>query len=135
MKHKEETIKTQSKWTKDDLDCAFVNDDEEKSDNEYDFEDEDSEYVFDDNFHDNVKNCFKNHSIINNNDEFKIFSDTFYQIKNNDETLFNKLVEKFNKKEKKILNDLLFVRNVKVEYKGKELDVPRRTLKIKRTVH
>lgn len=134
VKHKEETIKTQSKWTKDDLDCAFVNDDEEKSDNEYDFEDEDSEYVFDDNFHDNVKNCFKNHNIINNNDEFKIFSDTFYQIKNNDETLFNKLVEKFNKKEKKILNDLLFVRNVKVEYKGKKFDVPRRTLKIKRNV-
>ena len=134
-KHKEESVKTHSKWTKSDLDCAFVDSDEEKSDNEYDYEDEDSEFDYDNSFNENVKKCFKNHCIINNYDEFKIFSETFYQIKSNNEALFNKLIENFSKKEKKILNDLLFVRNVKVEYKGKELDVPRRTLKIKRTVH
>ena len=135
IKHKDETIKTQSRLTKNDLDCAFVNSDEEKSDNEYDFDMDDSEYDFDNSFNENIKNCLKNHYIINNTDEFKIFSETFYHIKNNEEALFNTLVDSFSKKEKKVLNDLLFVRNVKVEYNGKKFDVPRRTLKIKRNVH
>ena len=135
IKHKDETIKTQSRLTKNDLDCAFVNSDEEKSDNEYDFDLDDSEYDFDNSFNENIKNCLKNHCIINNTDEFKIFSETFYHIKSNEEALFNTLVDSFSKREKKLLNDLLFVRNVKVEYNGKQFDVPRRTLKIKRNAH
>ena len=38
------------------------------------------------------------------------------------------------KNELKIVNDLFLVRNIKIEYNGKQIEVPRRTLKIKRKV-
>ena len=74
----------------------------------------------------------KNHNIINNNDEFKFFSETFYLIKSSDEDLYDELLSNFENKQIKMINDLLFVRNIKIEYNGKQVEVPRRTLKIQR---
>lgn len=135
VKHKEETVKTKSKITKDDLNCDFVNEDEEKLDNEFDVDIDDSFEDFDNNFYDNVIKCLKTHPLIDKCDEFKIFSETFNNIKCNNEPLFNKLDNCFSKPEKKVINNLLFLRNVTVEYNGKKFDVPRKTLKIKRNVH
>ena len=79
-----------------------------------------------------VENCLKQHSIIINSDEFKIFSETFKLIKNNDEKFFNDLLSCFSEMEQKSLDSLIFVRNIKIDFNGKKIDVPRKTLKIKR---
>ena len=135
VKHKEESVKIQAKLTNSEIKCGFVNSDNEESENDEENDYEDSENSLDNSFYENIKNILKENTIFMNNDEFKIFSETLYQIKINDEVLSNELSKNFNKKETKMLNDLLFVRNVKVEYNGKKFEVPRRTLKIKRNIH
>ena len=138
IKHKEESIKIKTKITHDELKCDFISSDDEKSDKEFEIDEinvEDSEDEFDNHFFEIIQNCLKTHSIIVNSDEFKIFSETFYLVKSTDENLFNELSNSFNKNEIKIVNDLLYVRNIKVEINGKNIEVPRRTLKIKRNIH
>ena len=136
-KHKDESISTKSKLTEEEINCDFINEEGDKSDNECDFniDFENIGEEFDNNFYETANKCLKMHNIINNSDEFKIFSETFYFIKNNDPVLFNSLLADFDKDKQKIVKDLLFVRNVKVEYNGKKYEIPRRTLKIKRNVY
>jgi len=132
VKHKEESVKIQAKLTNSEIKCGFINSDNEQSEDE-DLEDFDN--GFDSSFYEKIKNCLKDNSIVMNNDEFQIFSDTIYQIKNNDKILFDNLFKNFNKRDSKTIRDLLFVRNIKVEYNGEKYDIPRRTLKIKRNIH
>ena len=132
LKHKRESLKIQTKISNSEMKCSFVNSDDEESENEEEYED--SENDLDNSFYESIKNSLKENSFIMKNDEFKIFSETLYNIKNNDEILSNELFKNFNKKETKMLNDLLYVRNVKIEYNGKNFEVPRRTLKIKRNI-
>ena len=133
IRHKEESLKIQSKLTNSEIKCGFVHyDDNEESEKEDPYDSDDSESAFDNTFYETIKNSLKDNIIINM-DEFKIFSETFYQIKNNDENLFNELLDVLDEKEK--IKDLLFVRNVKIEYKGHNFEVPRKTLKIKRNAN
>ena len=129
IRHKEESLKIQSKLTNSEIKCGFVHFDNEESESEDPNDSEDSENIFDNSFYETIKNSLKG-NIILDIDEFKIFSETLYQIKNNDEELFNELLIGLDEKEK--IKELFFVRNVKIEYKGHNFDVPRRTLKIKR---
>ena len=131
-KHKEESVKIQAKLTNSEIKCGFINSDHEQSEDE-DLEDCDN--GFDTSFYDKIKYYLKDNLIIMNNDEFKVFSDTLYKIKSNDKKLFDNLFKNFNKKDSKTVKDLLFVRNIKVEYNGEKYDIPRRTLKIKRNIH
>lgn len=130
IRHKEESLKIQSKLTNSEIKCGFVHcDDNEESEKEDPYDSDDSDSVFDNSFYEAIKNSLKDNIIIGI-DEFKIFSETLYQIKNNDEKLFNELFREIDDKEK--IKDLFFVRNVKIEYKGHNFEVPRKTLKIKR---
>ena len=133
--HKNESIKVKTRKYNMNLKCNFVESDEEKSGNDSDLNpEEEYKMEFDNNFYEKVKYCMKKLNMINLNDEFKLFSETFYQIKTNDETLFKELFDNYNKNEIKIVNDLFLVRNIKIEYNGKQVEVPRRTLKIKRNI-
>ena len=130
IRHKEESLKVQSKLTNSEIKCGFIHsDDNEDSENEDPYDSDDSESVFDNSFYETIKNSLKDNIIINI-DEFKIFSETLYQIKSSDEKFFNELISGLDEKEK--IKDLFFVRNVKIEYKGHNFEVPRKTLKIKR---
>ena len=135
--HKIQSTKINIKLTNNDIKCDFINgdsddDEEEKSNSGYRYKDDASDEEFDNNFYEMVENCLKSHNIINNTDEFKIFSETFKLIKNNDESFFNDLLSCFNEMEQKSLDSLIVVRNIKIDYNGKKIDVPRKTLKIKR---
>lgn len=130
IRHKEESLKIQSKLTNSEIKCGFIHcDDNEDSEKEDPYDSDDSDSVFDNSFYETIKNSLKDNIIIGI-DEFKIFSETLYQIKNNDEKLFKELFSELDDKEK--IKDLFFVRNVKIEYKGHNFEVPRKTLKIKR---
>lgn len=132
VKHKEESVKIQTKLTNSEIKCGFINSDNEQSEDD---DLEDSDNGFDSSFYEKIKKCLKDNSIVMNNDEFKIFSDTLHQIKSNDAKLFDNLFKNFNKRDSKTVRDLFFVRNIKVEYNGEKYDIPRRTLKIKRNIH
>ena len=103
----------------------FNIDDDDISDSSNLYKDEDVFYdEFDNIFYEMVENCLKSHNINNNNDEFKIYNKIFKFIKNNDENFFNDLLLCFNQMKPKSLNSLIAVRNIKIEYNGKKVDIP-----------
>ena len=132
LNHKDESIKTKSKIINDKVKCDFINnsdnDNDSSENNEYDETEDEFDYIF----YENIQKCLKSHSDINKSDEFKIFSETFYIIKNKEQALFNDLIGSFGELQKKIVNNLTHVRNINIEYNGKNIQVPRITLKIKR---
>jgi hypothetical protein len=125
-KHRKEGKKINQLITEKEIQCNFIENEENEDDscNEED--------IFDKNFNDEIKISLKDYYDINNCDEFKVFSNTFNGIKNCDEKLMKEIVSMFNENEMKFLENLLYVRNIKIEYKGEEIEIPRRTLKIKR---
>ena len=132
--HKNESIKIKTQNYNMNLKCNFIENDEEKNENDSDSNSEEDKNEFDNSFYEKLKNCMNKLNIINISDEFKLFCETFNQLKTNDEALFKELFNNYKKKELKIVNDLFLVRNIKIEYNGKQVEVPRRTLKIKRKV-
>ena len=116
------------------LKCNFIENDKEKSENDSDSNSEEDKNEFDNSFYEKLKNCMNKLNIINISDEFKLFCETFNQLKTNDEALFMELFNNYKKNELKMVNDLFLVRNIKIESNGKQVEVPRRTLKIKRKV-
>ena len=135
VNHKNESVKAKSRIIKDHLNCDFVNSDDENEDSENIFNTDESDEEFDNIFYENVQNCLMPHNLINNSDEFKIFSETFYIIKNRDENILNDLLASLDYEQKKIINNLIYVRNIKIDYNGKKIEVPRKTLKIIRNIN
>ena len=125
-KHRKEGKQINQRITEKEIQCNFIENEENEDDscNEED--------IFDKNFNEQIKISLKDYYDIVNCDEFKVFSNTFYGIKNCDEKLMKEIVSMFNESEMKFLKNLLYVRNIKIEYNGEEIEIPRRTLKIKR---
>ena len=124
--HQKERKKMNAKLTEDDIQCYFI-ECEENEENQKNTENESDKY-----FENAVKISLKNYENIIKCDEFKIFDDTFHKIKNIDENLINEIMNDFDKEETSFLYNLLHVRNIKVAYNGELFEIPRRTLKIKR---
>ena len=124
--HQKERKKMNAKLTEDDIQCYFI-ECEENEENQKNIENESDKY-----FENAVKISLKNYENIIKCDEFKIFDDTFHKIKNIDENLINEIMNDFDKEETSFLYNLLHVRNIKVAYNGELFEIPRRTLKIKR---
>jgi hypothetical protein len=104
---------------KRETDCNFIEEEKEEEDEED--EDDDIEEV-----KDVAKEILDTNENIKNADEYKFFSEVIKDIKNNDKDTFKLLNNNWRGK----LDELLFVRNVNISYKGKQYNVPRKTVKI-----
>jgi len=118
-KHKKEQVDQLNKLMKRETDCNFIEEEKEEEDEED--EDDDIEEVKD--LAQEILNANEN---IKNADEYKFFSEIIKDIKNNDKEAFNLLNNNWRGK----LDELLFVRNVSISYKGKQYNVPRKTVRI-----
>jgi hypothetical protein len=129
IKNKSEKRRYNLKLTDGAMRCEFI-ECEEKEENS-----NSEENAFDNTFNEEIIISIKNYENIIKCDEFKLFSETFFRIKNKDENLLNELLKEYNNEENKLLYNLLYVRNVQVEYNGNRFEIPRRTLKIKRNIN
>lgn len=129
IKNKSEKRRYNLKLTDGAMRCEFI-ECEEKEENS-----NSEENAFDNTFNEEIIISIKNYENIIKCDEFKLFSETFFSIKNKDENLLNELLKEYNNEENKLLYNLLYVRNVQVEYNGNRFEIPRRTLKIKRNIN
>ena len=118
-KHKKEQVDQLNKLMKRETDCNFIEEEKEEEDEED--EDDDIEEV-----KDVAKEILDTNENIKNADEYKFFSEVIKDIKNNDKDTFKLLNNNWRGK----LDELLFVRNVNISYKGKQYNVPRKTVKI-----
>ena len=129
IKNKSEKRRYNLKLTDGAMRCEFI-ECEEKEENS-----NSEENAFDNTFNEEIIISIKNYENIIKCDEFKLFSETFFSIKNKDENSLNELLKEYNNEENKLLYNLLYVRNVQVEYNGNRFEIPRRTLKIKRNIN
>ena len=128
--HKVEKKRINLKLTDNEIRCEFI----ECEENEENDEDSNDFYDYDKKFGDEIKIAIKNYENIVKYDEFKIFSETFQRMKNENESFVNEVINDLTRDETVDLYNLLNIRNVKVEYNGTKIEIPRRTLKIKRNI-
>lgn len=117
------------KLMKKEINCDFIG--EEKEDDEEE-EEEDDEDEIDSDFNDKIVYALSGNDNIKNSDEFQYFTNIMKKIKENDAESYNFLINMFRSKSMNF-EKIFLIRNIKVKYKGKEINVPRRTVKIVRT--
>ena len=127
LKHKREKIAILNKMMKRELNCNFVDDDKEEEEEE---EEEDYEDEIDFEFNENVENILSGDNNINNSDEFKFYSQVMKYIKENDQDIYNHILDEIGNNNSYIIEDLFKIRNIKIVYNNKEYTVPRKTVKL-----
>ena len=127
LKHKREKIAILNKMMKRELNCNFVDDDKEEEEEE---EEEDYEDEIDFEFNENVENILYGDNNINNSDEFKFYSQVMKYIKENDQDIYNHILDEIGNNNSYIIEDLFKIRNIKIVYNNKEYTVPRKTVKL-----
>ena len=129
--HKKQKTYLLNKMTKKETDCNFVQENEEEEEEE---ESEEDEYDENEDFDLDVEKVLKRNDNINNSDEFKFFHDVINNIKANDKDIYLFIINNIDKGEK-IIEDLSLTRNVMINYKNKNLSIPRKTVRIVRKNH
>jgi hypothetical protein len=120
-KHRKEQVEQLNKLMKKETNCNFIEDNED--DEEEDDEDEDEEM---EEIRDIVHDILNENENIKNADEYKYFYNIMNDMKTNDNNSYKLLSDNLKGK----LEELLLLRNISINYKGKQFTVPRKTLKI-----
>ena len=129
--HKRQKTYLLNKMTKKETDCNFVQENEEEEEEE---ESEEDDYDDNEDFEYDVEKVLKKNDNIKNSDEFKFFHDVINNIKATDENIYLYIIKNVDKGEK-IIEDLSLTRNVMINYKNKNLSIPRKTVRIVRKAH
>ena len=124
INHKKEKDIILDKLMKKETKCNFVEEEEN--------EDEEIEEEFDTDFNEKIENALSGGNKIINSDEFKYFSQVIKFLKEKDPQIYDELINKIFKGIKNTIANLTKMRNIKIKYNGKEIIVPRRTVRIKR---
>ena len=130
IKHKKEKNLILNKLMRKELKCNFVEDEDEEEEEEEDDE-------FDAEFNDKVEQVLSGNDSINNCDEFKYYTQVMKFIKQNDQQIYSYLIQEttFTSGNGNYVEELFKVRNIKITYNNKEFTVPRKTVKIIRTIN
>ena len=119
-KHKKQQLEQLNKIMKKETNCNFI-EEKENEDDEDDDDDEDLEDI-----KETIQDILCENKNIKNADEYKYFCDIINEIKNNENDIYKVLNDSSNGE----LEELLLIRNININYKGKEFTVPRKTVKI-----
>ena len=119
-KHKKQQVEQLNKIMKKETNCNFI-EEQENEDDEDDDDDEDLEDI-----KETIQDILCENKNIKNADEYKYFCDIINEIKNNENNIYKVLNDSSNGE----LEELLLIRNININYKGKEFTVPRKTVKI-----
>ena len=123
--HKKRKNLILNKLMKKETNCNFVNEN-----NEEDEEEEEEDFSEDeDEFNSDIEKALKGNDNINNSDEFKFFSDVIKNIKENEQDVYQYIINRVDKGGRTV-EDLFHVRNIKIKYNNREFTVPRKTVKI-----
>ena len=110
---------------KKELNCNFV----EEEENSDDFID----YIPLENEKELVDETINENENIKNSDIYQYFTNAMKNLENYDKNLVDNFVHSLSEPNKNALENLIHTRQVKINYKEEEIFIPRRTVKIKRT--
>ena len=118
-KHKKQQVYQLNKIMKRETCCNFIEEQESEDDDDITDEDEDIEDI-----KENIEDILNQNENIKNADEYKYFNEIINDLKNKEKPLFEEIQKNFK------LEDILPLRNININYKGKEYIIPRKTVKI-----
>ena len=126
IKQKKSETAENKNLMKKELNCNFVEEDENSDSDFIDYiELEDEKELVDETINDNEN--------IKNSDIYQYFTNTMKNLENYDKNLVDNFVHSLSDLNKNALENLIHTRQVKINYKEEEIYIPRRTVKIKRT--
>ena len=118
-KHRKQQVDQLNKIMKRETNCNFIEESEYEEE-----EDEESEELED--FKETIKEIFSENENIKNADEYSYFGGIINELKKTDNKTYEALNTSFGGK----LEELMQIRNIKINYKGKDYKVPRKTVQI-----
>ena len=130
--HKDETIKKRNKLMKDELKVKKNEDGKIEYDNLSETEDEEEVNENETNLDKSLNFILESNENIKNSNEYQFFKDTLDYIKQSDPESISMLNNELSPEKIKQLEDVYHIKKFKVNYQGKELEIPRRILNIKR---
>ena len=120
-KHKKQQVEQLNKIMKKETNCNFIEEQENEDDDDDEEDDEDLEDI-----KETIQDILSENKNIKNADEYKYFYDIMSEIKNKESNIYKVINDSFNGE----LEELLLIRNININYKGKDFTVPRKTVKI-----
>jgi len=135
LMHKEEEVKNRNKLMKEQLKDNIVktNDDGKKDFENDEFESEEEEEN-EDQVDKSVTYVLESNENIKNSDEYLYFKNTLDYIKQNDKECIDTLNKELTHEKIQQLENIYHIKKYKINYQGKEMEIPRRIINIKRNV-
>ena len=143
LKHKEAEVQKRNKIVTDEFNYSEIKINEDGKINFKDTtdsnEDEEEEEENDEETSENKLNCDINYILeqnnnIKNSDEYKFFKETLDYLKETDIECINIINKELDKDKLKKLEDIYHAKKIKVNYQGKEFEIPRKILNIKKNL-
>jgi hypothetical protein len=136
LMHKEEEVKNRNKLMKNQLNDNMIktNDDGKKDFESDEFELGEEEEENEDQVDKSITYVLESNENIKNSDEYLYFKNTLDYIKQNDKECIDILNKELTQEKIQQLENIYHIKKYKINYQGKEMEIPRRIINIKRNV-
>ena len=136
LMHKEEEVKNRNKLMKNQLNDNMIktNDDGKKDLESDEFELGEEEEENEDQVDKSITYVLESNENIKNSDEYLYFKNTLDYIKQNDKECIDILNKELTQEKIQQLENIYHIKKYKINYQGKEMEIPRRIINIKRNV-
>jgi hypothetical protein len=134
LMHKEEEVKNRNKLMKNQLNDNMIktNDDGKKDFESNEFELGEEEEENEDQVDKSITYVLESNENIKNSDEYLYFKNTLDYIKQNDKECIDILNKELTQEKIQQLENIYHIKKYKINYQGKEMEIPRRIINIKR---
>ena len=151
LEHKKSEIKERNKIIKNELNYSEIKrnedgkinfnnisgseDEEDKEEEEEESdEDEDVDELIKNKLNIDITNILKQNNDIKNSDEYKFFKESLDYLKQTDIECINMLNKELDREELNQLEEIYHMKKIKVNYQGKEFEIPRKIVNIKKNL-
>ena len=142
LKHKEYEVEKRSKIVKDELNYSEIKINEDgkinfkdtTNSNDDEEEEEEDEDIVENKLNIDINYILEQNINIKNSDEYKFFKETFDYLKQTDIECINMINKELDNEKLKKLEDIYHAKKIKVNYQGKEFEIPRKILNIKKNL-
>ena len=142
LKHKEAEVQKRSKIVKNEFNYSEIKINEDgkinfkdtTDSNEDEEEEETDEETSENKLNYDINYILEQNNNIKNSDEYKFFKETLDYLKETDIECINLINKELDKDKLKKLEDIYHAKKIKVNYQGKEFEIPRKLLNIKKNL-
>ena len=151
MEYKKSEIKERNKIIKNELNYSEIkrnedgkinfnnisdleNEEDKEEEEEESDEDEDVDEFIKNKLNIDITNILKQNNDIKNSDEYKFFKESLDYLKQTDIECINMLNKELDREELNQLEEIYHMKKIKVNYQGKEFEIPRKIVNIKKNL-